>query len=66
LGSKGIEDFKSHPWLKDVDWKGMESKTIELPDELKHNLNKETKCLIDRFTMKSIDEHFLHKLYSDF
>lgn len=31
LGCKGIRDVKGHPWLKRVDWKAMESKTMKAP-----------------------------------
>lgn len=31
LGWNGIEDIKRHPWLADVDWKGLREKAIKSP-----------------------------------
>ncbi len=31
LGSKGIEEVKSHPWLEDVNWQAIINKTAPPP-----------------------------------
>jgi serum/glucocorticoid-regulated kinase 2 len=31
LGNCGIQEIKHHPWLADVDWKGLREKTYSSP-----------------------------------
>ena len=31
LGINGIEEVKNHPWLSDLDWKGIKEKAIKSP-----------------------------------
>jgi hypothetical protein len=64
LGSNGIEDFKRHPWLADMDWDGIESKTIDPPFKIRHNVSNDTEFFVDSFTSQPIDEDFLNMLYS--
>lgn len=34
LGSQGIDSVKSHPWFKDVDWKGVREQTAPAPHDI--------------------------------
>lgn len=31
LGTNGIDEVKNHPWLADLDWKGIHNKAIKSP-----------------------------------
>ena len=62
LGSRGIDEIKSHKWLEDIDWISIEYKNIDtgnlgILDILKRNQNNNNKILED-FNFKSkIDKY---------
>lgn len=62
LGANGIQDFKSHPWLEDVDWDKLESKWLDPPYQLRCNMTSDTQYFSDTFTTKSVTDEFLFDL----
>ena len=64
LGANGIDDFKTHPWLRDANWGGIEGKTIDPPFKIDHCVDTDTEFFVESITNQPIDEDFLHKLYT--
>ena len=63
LGSRGIDEIKSHKWLEDIDWISIEYKNIDagnlgILDILKRNQNNNNNKILEDFNFKSkIDKY---------
>lgn len=67
LGFNGIEEIKNHPWLEDIEWEKLLSKSLKSPFKISPGNNFDHKQVSENFSAsRVINESLNSKLFSGY